>query len=106
MAPVCHHNSLSSTRKLKAKLRQEDCLSAVAHCTTDLVSGKSEKSLVPSHSYLNRKTHCQHTEDVFTGKLPVSTVYRHRSLKGVREAFLQEQQQSRTPTSSRIELQK
>lgn len=72
MAPGCHHNSISNTRKPKAKLRQEDCLSAEAYCITDLVGGKSGKSLGPSHSYLNRKTHCQYTEDVFTGKLPVS----------------------------------
>lgn len=79
MAPGCHHNNLSSTRKPKAKLRQDDYLSASTLHTTDLVSGKSGKSVVPSQSYLNRKAYCHRTEDTFTSKFPVSVVYRHGS---------------------------
>lgn len=84
MVPGCHHNSLFNTRTPNAKLREEDCLSAGTQRTTDLVSGKSGKSLISRHSYLNRKAHQQRTEDVFTGKLPVGIVYRRGSLEDER----------------------
>lgn len=75
MSPGCHHNSLFSTRKPTAKHMQEDCASsesAGAQCVPALVSAKSGKLLVPSHSYLSRKVQCQCIEHVFTDKLPAS----------------------------------